>query len=199
MDGITPGMVVGVNTEVIAGEHHIVTAGAMDAHGEFGHDRRTIGFRRRQGRLTLAALTDLALCRLRSQYTTSARNCAKRRSRAVSCVPLALETSDLDPPSETDTARPAQTTLFGGGTGPTAGSSATTCTPSGHYIHMMMAATDGIPLNFGFTGKGCDSGPRGLEDQIRNGAIGLKVHEVSCGRAFVTVRARLASFQRRSS
>lgn len=35
MDGITPGMIVGVNTEVIGGEKLIVTAGAMDAHGEF--------------------------------------------------------------------------------------------------------------------------------------------------------------------
>lgn len=72
----------------------------------------------------------------------------------------------------------AQTTLFGGGTGPSAGTSATTCTPSGHYLHMMMAATDGIALNFGFTGKGNDSGTKGLEDEVRNGAIGLKVHEV---------------------
>lgn len=43
---------------------------------------------------------------------------------------------------------------------------------------MMMAATDGIALNFGFTGKGNDSGTKGLEDEVRNGAIGLKVHEV---------------------
>lgn len=43
-----------------------------------------------------------------------------------------------------------------------------------------MAATDGIALNFAFTGKGNDSGPAGLVDQIRAGAAGLKVHEV-CG------------------
>lgn len=35
MDGITPGMIVGVNTEVIAGEKLIVTYGAFDAHGKF--------------------------------------------------------------------------------------------------------------------------------------------------------------------
>lgn len=34
MEGVTPGMIVGVNTEVIAGEKMIVTAGAIDAHGE---------------------------------------------------------------------------------------------------------------------------------------------------------------------
>lgn len=42
---------------------------------------------------------------------------------------------------------------------------------------MMMAASDTIPLNFGFTGKGNDSGAAGLEDQVRFGAIGLKLHE----------------------
>lgn len=45
-------------------------------------------------------------------------------------------------------------------------------------MQSMMAATDGIPLNFLFTGKGNDSGPEGLVDQIRFGAAGLKLHEV---------------------
>lgn len=45
-------------------------------------------------------------------------------------------------------------------------------------MHTMMAATDGIPLNFAFTGKANDSGEAGLEDQVRNGAVGLKLHEV---------------------
>lgn len=31
-DGVTEGMTVGVNTEVMAGEGKIVTAGAIDAH-----------------------------------------------------------------------------------------------------------------------------------------------------------------------
>ncbi|ORY73615.1 urease [Leucosporidium creatinivorum] len=69
------------------------------------------------------------------------------------------------------------TTLIGGGTGPTAGSNATTCTPSQTYMHTMMAATDSVPLNLLFTGKGNDSGPAGLVDQIRFGAAGLKLHE----------------------
>lgn len=46
-------------------------------------------------------------------------------------------------------------------------------------MQSMMAATDGIPLNFAFTGKGNDSGAEGLVDQIRFGAAGLKLHEVS--------------------
>lgn len=45
-------------------------------------------------------------------------------------------------------------------------------------MRTMMAATDGIPLNFGFTGKGNDSAPIGLVDQVRFGACGLKLHEV---------------------
>jgi urease subunit alpha len=35
MAGVTPGMVVGVTTEVIAGEGHIVTAGGIDSHIHF--------------------------------------------------------------------------------------------------------------------------------------------------------------------
>ncbi|KAK4687070.1 urease, partial [Tremellales sp. Uapishka_1] len=69
------------------------------------------------------------------------------------------------------------TTLIGGGTGPSAGTSATTCTPSKFYMEAMMAATDGLPLNFAFTGKGNDSGERGLRDIIEAGACGLKLHE----------------------
>lgn len=69
------------------------------------------------------------------------------------------------------------TTLIGGGTGPTAGTSATTCTPGQDQLRNMMIATDGVPLNFAFTGKGNDSGLPGLEDQIRAGCAGLKIHE----------------------
>lgn len=35
MSGVTPGMIVGASTEVIAGENHILTAGAIDAHIHF--------------------------------------------------------------------------------------------------------------------------------------------------------------------
>jgi len=69
------------------------------------------------------------------------------------------------------------TTMIGGGTGPSAGTSATTCTPSPFYMRHMLAATDAIPMNFGFTGKGNDSEPAALEDIIRAGACGLKLHE----------------------
>lgn len=67
--------------------------------------------------------------------------------------------------------------MLGGGTGPADGTNATTCTPSKFYMQAMMAATDTIPVNFGFTGKGNDSGERGLRDIVEAGACGLKLHE----------------------
>ncbi|KAE8219098.1 hypothetical protein CF319_g7149 [Tilletia indica] len=69
------------------------------------------------------------------------------------------------------------TTLIGGGTGPTSGTSATTCTPGKDNLKAMIRATDDIPLNFCFTGKGNDSGTVGLEEQIKAGCGGLKLHE----------------------
>jgi urease len=71
------------------------------------------------------------------------------------------------------------TTFIGGGTGPSAGTSATTCTPSPFYMKHMLLATDGLPMNFAFTGKGNDSGPTALEEIVKAGACGLKLHEVS--------------------
>jgi urease subunit alpha len=69
------------------------------------------------------------------------------------------------------------TTMIGGGTGPAAGTSATTCTPGPWYMAQMLRAVDGLPMNLGFLGKGNASLPEGLEEQIRAGAIGLKLHE----------------------
>jgi len=69
------------------------------------------------------------------------------------------------------------TTLLGGGTGPSSGTSATTCTPSPSQIRMMLRATDDIPVNIALTGKGNTSDPEGLVDVIRAGAVGLKLHE----------------------
>ncbi|XP_060574751.1 urease subunit alpha-like [Ruditapes philippinarum] len=73
------------------------------------------------------------------------------------------------------------TTMFGGGTGPATGSNATTCTPGPNHMRDMLQSTDVFPLNFGFTGKGNSSWSDGLaqdlEEQIKAGAIGLKLHE----------------------
>ncbi|MET3993054.1 urease subunit alpha [Bradyrhizobium sp. JR7.2] len=69
------------------------------------------------------------------------------------------------------------TTMMGGGTGPAAGTTATTCTPGPWHIHRMLEALDGFPMNFGIFGKGNASLPAGLVEQIEAGACGLKLHE----------------------
>ena len=69
------------------------------------------------------------------------------------------------------------TTLLGGGTGPATGTNATTCTPGPWNIYRMMEASEGLPINLGFLGKGNASFPDPLREQIQAGAIGLKLHE----------------------
>ncbi|GLR24998.1 urease subunit alpha [Limnobacter litoralis] len=69
------------------------------------------------------------------------------------------------------------TTMVGGGTGPATGTNATTCSPGPWYIGKMLQATDGLPMNFGFLGKGNASLPKALEEQLEAGACGLKLHE----------------------
>lgn len=118
MDGVTPGMIVGNTTEVIAGEKLILTAGGIDTHVHW-------------------------IC------------------------PQIIEEAIAS----------GLTTMFGGGTGPSAGTSATTCTPSPSQLEMMLQATDGYPLNFGFSGKGNTSDPAVLESVLRSGASGFKLHE----------------------
>jgi urease subunit alpha len=118
MAGVTPGLVVGVSTEVIAGEGLIVTAGGIDSHIHF---------------------------------------------IAPQQIEVALASGI--------------TTFIGGGTGPATGTNATTCTPSPEYLRLMLQATDGLPMNFGFTGKGNSARPEGLGEVIEAGAIGLKLHE----------------------
>lgn len=118
MSGVKEGMVIGVTTEVIAGEGLIVTAGGLDTHIHF--------------------------------------ICPQQAHEAIAA---------------------GLTTLIGGGTGPATGTCATTCTPNAFYFRTMLQATDALPLNFGFTGKGNTASSAGLADQIRAGAIGLKLHE----------------------
>lgn len=118
MAGVTRGMIVGVTTEVIAGEGRITTAGGLDTHIHF--------------------------------------ICPQQAYEAIAA---------------------GLTTMVGGGTGPAVGSCATTCTPAPNYIREMLRAVDALPLNFGFTGKGNTAKSAGLADQIKAGAIGLKLHE----------------------
>ncbi len=69
------------------------------------------------------------------------------------------------------------TTMLGGGTGPATGTNATTCTPGPWHIHKMLQAADALPMNLGFLGKGNASLAPPLEEQLRAGAMGLKLHE----------------------
>ena len=69
------------------------------------------------------------------------------------------------------------TTLLGGGTGPAHGTLATTCTPGPWHIGRMLQALDGLPINFGLSGKGNASRPAALEEMVRAGACALKLHE----------------------
>src|SRR6266852_9695129 len=118
MAGVTTGMIVGVTTDVIAGEGLILTAGGIDTHIHF--------------------------------------ICPQQAFEAIAA---------------------GLTTMVGGGTGPATGTCATTCTPGANHLRMMLQATDNLPLNFGFTGKGNTALPAGLPEQILGGAMGLKLHE----------------------
>src|SRR5499425_2367538 len=69
------------------------------------------------------------------------------------------------------------TSMMGGGTGPAAGTFATTCTPGPWHIGRMIQAADALPMNLGFAGKGNASRPAALEEQIKAGACALKLHE----------------------
>ena len=69
------------------------------------------------------------------------------------------------------------TTMLGGGTGPATGTNATTATPGPWHIHSMLRAADSFAMNLGFLGKGNASLPEPLREQVRAGAIGLKLHE----------------------
>jgi len=69
------------------------------------------------------------------------------------------------------------TTLVGGGTGPAAGTYATTCTPGPWNIYRMLQAADAFPINIGFLGKGNSAKPEALVEQVEAGVMGLKLHE----------------------
>ena len=69
------------------------------------------------------------------------------------------------------------TSLLGGGTGPAAGTNATTCTPGPWHLSRMIQAADAFPVNLGFSGKGNASHPDGLTEMIAAGACALKLHE----------------------
>jgi urease subunit alpha len=69
------------------------------------------------------------------------------------------------------------TTMLGGGTGPAAGTAATTCTPGPWHLARMLQAAEGLPVNLGFFGKGNASTRGPLVEMVEAGACGLKLHE----------------------
>ena len=69
------------------------------------------------------------------------------------------------------------TTMLGGGTGPAAGTTATTCTPGAWHLGRILQAAEGLPVNLGVFGKGNASDPRALVEMVEGGACGLKLHE----------------------
>jgi len=69
------------------------------------------------------------------------------------------------------------TTMIGGGTGPATGTWAVTSTPGPFNLERMLQAAEGLPVNIGYTGKGNSSLPELLAEQIKAGALGLKLHE----------------------
>jgi urease subunit alpha len=83
----------------------------------------------------------------------------------------------ISPQQVDDALMSGVTTMIGGGTGPAAGTAATTCTPGPWNVARMLQAADALPMNLGFLGKGNASRPEALVEQIRAGCIGLKLHE----------------------
>src|ERR671927_1309417 len=69
------------------------------------------------------------------------------------------------------------TSMLGGGSGPAAGTNATTCTPGPWHLARMIEAAEAFPMNLGFAGKGNASQPAALEEMVRAGACALKLHE----------------------
>ena len=69
------------------------------------------------------------------------------------------------------------TTLLGGGTGPSHGTYATTCTPGPWHIGRMLQSFDAFPVNLGIAAKGNASRPAALEEMIKAGACAMKLHE----------------------
>ena len=69
------------------------------------------------------------------------------------------------------------TTLWGGGIGPSDGTNGVTSTNGPWNLEMMLRAAEGLPVNFGFQGKGNASTAFPLVEQLRAGAAGFKIHE----------------------
>ena len=67
--------------------------------------------------------------------------------------------------------------MLGGGTGPSEGTNATTCTPGPWHIQKMLQSSSDFPVNLGYFGKGNSTMKDPLKEQVNAGACGLKLHE----------------------
>ena len=95
------------------------------------------------------------------------------------CTPGTIDTHIhfISPQQAIEAICSGTTTMIGGGTGPSEGTKATTCTPGPWNIHRMLESLEELPLNFGLLGKGNDSLQSSLVEQIEAGVCGLKLHE----------------------
>ena len=69
------------------------------------------------------------------------------------------------------------TTLIGGGIGPTDGANGTTITSGRWNLEQMFQSAEGLPVNIGLLGKGNCSVAESIDEQIIDGACGIKIHE----------------------
>ena len=69
------------------------------------------------------------------------------------------------------------TTIVAGGTGPVEGTKATTVTPGAWNLTRMLESLDDVPLNVALLGKGNTVSAEALDEQLRAGAAGFKLHE----------------------
>src|SRR5437879_11946972 len=69
------------------------------------------------------------------------------------------------------------TSMLGGGTGPSHGTFATTCTPGPWHMARMIQSFDAFPVNLGISGKGNASRPASLVEMINDGACAPELHE----------------------
>ena len=69
------------------------------------------------------------------------------------------------------------TTIVAGGTGPVEGTKATTVTPGAWNLARMLESLDDVPLNVALLGKGNTVSAEALDEQLRAGAAGFKLHE----------------------
>src|SRR5216110_3131664 len=67
------------------------------------------------------------------------------------------------------------TSMLGGGTGPSHGTFATTCTPGPWHMARMIQSFDAFPVNLGISGKGNASRPAALVEMIKAGACDVEV------------------------